>query len=329
MKQNPLDILNKIKNVANLKNEYAKTIGIKLNKPGKIRFQLIAPDVEHLFKARTQHFIQPLPNNESNENVLVVDCQGENCPICEVANSFRKSGITVEQINDAYNPRYPYPKLRNFLTQPEHFLVAARVLLDNADEGNYLPKDAEIGSTQILQLSRTAFNNLMTSYEDFLSDYDDDIEELPPLFGIVDDSKEEGVLNSLSITLRISVQGAWSYNFSFGKGVSVKIEDVDSEKLGVISSDTFKVTEDYMEKAIKRIESIKNYIINGNNWNSDEIIHNDTPKSNVVEKAKQRIAQQQLNKEDINNIDNILDDDDTVEEDTKDTVDDDFDLDTL
>lgn len=329
MKQNPLDILNKIKNVANLKNEYAKTIGIKLNKPGKIRFQLVAPDVEHLFKTRTQHFIQPLPNNESNENILVVDCQGENCPICEAANSFRKSGITVEQINDAYNPRYPYSKLRNFLTQPEHFLVAARVLLDNADEGNFLPKDAEIGSTQILQLSRTAFNNLMTSYEDFLSDYDDDIEELPPLFGIVDDCKEEGVLTSLSITLRISVQGAWSYTFSFGKGVSVKIEDVDSEKLNVISSDIFKVSEDYMKKAIKRIESIKNYIISGNNWNDDDDdeISEDISKNNVVERAKQRVMQQQSNKED---IDNILDDsDDVMEEDIKDTVDDDFDLDTL
>lgn len=325
MKQNPLDILNKIKNVANLKNEYAKTIGIKLNKPGKIRFQLIAPDVEHLFKTRTQHFIQPLPNNDSNENILVVDCQGENCPICEAANSFRKSGITVEQINDAYNPRYPYPKLRNFLTQPEHFLVAARVLLDNADEGNYLPKDAEIGSTQILQLSRTAFNNLMTSYEDFLSDYDDDIEELPPLFGIVDDCKEEGSLTSLSITLRISVQGAWSYTFSFGKGVSVKIEDVDSEKLNVISSDNFKVTEDYMEKAVKRIESIKNYIISGNNWNSDDTDEDVSMPNNVVERAKQRAQQKKNNKEE---IDNILDDDD-VKEDVKDTVDDDFDLDTL
>lgn len=264
MALSPRDMLDKIRSKAKLDDKsFEKSIAVKFNKPGKVKLQLLALDSEYLFRARTQHFIQTLPDNEDpNEKTMVVDCQGEGCPICSAMNSFKNSGVTVEAINAAYKPKYAYPKLRNFLIQPEHYLLAARILLDQADEGNYLPKDAAIGSTQIIQLSKRALSSLMASYEDFLADSDEDIDSLPPLFGIFEDGKKS--VKSLTINLRIQVQGAWSYIFSFGKAVEVNIEDVDTEKLEFIKT-PLETTDDYMEKALKRINQIQSYFVGSDN----------------------------------------------------------------
>ena len=258
MGMSPMEMLDKIRNKAKLDNkEFQNSIAIKMNKPGKLKFQLLALNSENLFKSRTQHFIQTLPDNDDpNEKVMVVDCQGENCPVCAAALSFKNSGVTVDDINDAYNPKYPYPKLRNFLTQPEHFILGIRVLADNADEGSYLPKDAEIGSTQLLQLSKTALSNLMAAYEDFIMD-DDDPDSLPPLFGVFENTD---TVKSLTINLRVQVQGNWSYIFSFGKGVEVNKADVDVEKLKFLE-DTTEPSEDYLEKVLDRIRKIQNYFV--------------------------------------------------------------------
>lgn len=255
----PTELLNRIRSTAKLDTkEFEKQVAIKLNKPGKIKLQLLALDSEHLFKPRTQHFIPTLPDNEDpNEKIMVVDCQNENCPICAAAASFKNSGITVEAVNEAYRPKYPYVKLRNVFTQPEHFLLVARVLADQADEGTYLPKEEELGSTQIIQMSKSALSNLLSAYEDFLADTDEDTDTLPPLFGVFDGEKS---VKSFTVNLRIQVQGAWSYNFSFGKAVETKLEDVNMDKLKALS-DTTTPSEDYVAKAVKRIHDIQNYFV--------------------------------------------------------------------
>lgn len=269
MAMSPRDLLDRVRSKAKLgENTYEKSIAIKMNKPGKIKLQLIALDSENLFKARTQHFIQTLPDNEDpNEKIMVVDCQGDGCPICDAMNAFKNSGITVEQINEAYKPKYPYPKLRSFMIQPEHFILGVRVLADNAEDGTYLPKDEALGSTQLLQLSKSALNSLMAAYDDFISDSDEDEDSLPPLFGVFEDGAK--VVKSLTVNLRVQVQGAWSYIFSFGKAVEAKIEDVDIEKLKFLE-ETTKPSEDYLEKAIKRIHQIQNYFTGVNSLIDDE-----------------------------------------------------------
>lgn len=256
----PKEMLDKIRSSAKLdENEYGNQIAIKFNKPGRVKLQLLALDSEHLFKARTQHFIPTLPNNDDpNEKIMVVDCKGEGCPVCAAATAFKNSGIKVEDVNAAYNPRYPYPKLRNVFTQPEHFLLCARILADQAEDGKYLPKDAELGSTQLIQLSKSALNSLMSSYEDFITDYDDDIEELPPLFGIFEDGADK--VKSFTVNLRIQVSGSWSYLFTLGKAVEVSFEDVDKDKLKLLE-EMKEPTDDYVEKAVKRIHDIQNYFI--------------------------------------------------------------------
>nr|CAI9751393.1 hypothetical protein DGKKSRWO_DGKKSRWO_CDS_0102 [uncultured phage]CAI9752279.1 hypothetical protein CVNMHQAP_CVNMHQAP_CDS_0102 [uncultured phage] len=255
----PTELLDRIRAKAKLDEKgFDKQVAIKLNKPGKIKLQLLALDSDHLFKARTQHFIPTLPDNEDpNEKIMVVDCQGEHCPICDAATAFKNSGITVDAVNEAYHPKYPYPKLRNVFTQPEHFLLAVRVLADQADDGTYLPKNEAIGSTQLLQLSKSALSSLMSSYEDFLSDYDGDAEELPPLFGVFEGTDK---VKSFTVNLRVQVQGAWSYIFSFGKAIETSTSDVNMDKLKFLS-DTVAPTEDYVEKAVKRIHDIQNYFV--------------------------------------------------------------------
>lgn len=263
MAMSPMDMLNSIRNKAKLEEvDYGNIIAIKLNKPGKIKMQLLALDSENLFKSRTQHFIQTVPDNDDpNEKVMVVDCQGENCPICSAANALKASGITVDMLNAAYKPKYPYQKLRTFLTMPEHFIVYAKIIQDSAEEGKYLPKDAELGSAQFVQLSRTALNSLMESYEDFIddaSDNDEDIDNLPPLFGIFENGAKE--VSSLVVNCRISVQ-PYSYNFTFGKATKTKLEDIDMDKIEKLSEGPLTPTEDYLEKALQRIKDIQNYFV--------------------------------------------------------------------
>lgn len=279
MAMSPMEMMNKIRNKAKLDEvDYGNIIAIRLNKPGKLKVQLVALDPEFLFKSRIQHFIQIVPDNEDpNEKVMVVDCQGQNCPVCAAANALKQSGVTVEMLNAAYKPKYPYQKLRTFLTMPEHYIVCARILQDSAEEGNYLPKGAELGSTQFLQLTKSALNSLMEAYEDFIDDADEDADNLPPLFGVFEDGAKE--VESLTISCRVSVQ-PYAYNFTFGKAVKVKLEDVDTEKLEKLAEGPLEPTEDYMQKALKRIKDIQNYFVGGNSGGGidniiDSSVYND------------------------------------------------------
>ena len=231
----PNEIISKVKSTANLRDSEEPQVNIiKINKPGKLKFQIIAPTVDVLFKPRTLHFIQPLPDNDDpNEKVLCVECQKENCPICTAFNVFKNSGITVDEINAAYpQNKYPYTKIKSFITMQEHYLLVVRVLADQAEDGYYLPKDEEIGSTQILQLSKTALNSLMTSYQDYIDDLvDSDVNTETgdySLFGIYDNDSD--VINSLSINLRVTTSGQWQYIFTFNKAVEVNKKDIDVSK---------------------------------------------------------------------------------------------------
>lgn len=256
-KMSPMDLLNKVRSSANLTTPTTeKSIAIKLNKAGKLKFQLIALSEDYLFRARTQHAIATLPDNEdTNTKMIVIDCQGKDCPVCLAAQQFKNSGVTVEALNEAYKPKFPYTKVRNFLTGSEHFLVGVRVLTDNADEGTYLPKEEEIGSTQLLQLSKAAFNSLMSAYEDFIEDNEDEMDELPPLFGIVDDKSD--IVESLTVSVRIATQ-PWSYSFTFGKATKVNKTDLNIDKLKLIE-DAPVPSEDYIEKAVTRIKELQNW----------------------------------------------------------------------
>lgn len=262
MSMSPMDMLNSIRSKAKLEEvDYGNIIAIKLNKPGKIKMQLLALDSENLFKSRTQHFIQTVPDNDDpNEKIMVVDCQGENCPICSAANAFKASGITVDMLNAAYKSKYPYRNLRSFLTMPEHFIVYAKIIQDSAEEGKYLPKDAELGSSHFVQLSKSALNSLMEAYEDFIDDCDEDIDDMPPLFGIFEDEAKE--VSSLTVNCRISIQ-PYSYNFSFGKASKTSLDEVDVDKLKKLSEGPLIPTDDYIEKALHRIKDIQNYFVGG------------------------------------------------------------------
>lgn len=302
MAMSPRDLLDRVRSKAKLgENNYEKSIAVKLNKPGKIKLQLIALDSENLFKSRTQHFIQTLPDNEDpNEKVMVVDCQGDGCPVCDAMNAFKNSGVTVEQINEAYKPKYPYPKLRNFMIQPEHFILGVRVLADNAEDGTYLPKDEALGSTQLLQLSKSALNSLMAAYDDFISDSDEDEESLPPLFGVFEDGAK--TVKSLTVNLRVQVQGAWSYLFTFGKAVESKLEEIDTEKLKFLE-DTTKPSDDYVEKVIKRIHQIQNYFTGASNLLDDDDEDEITSKQKSVSNSKTNVDTKSA-------IEDLIDDDD-------------------
>lgn len=285
----PMDLLNKIKNKAKLDEvDYGNIIAVKLNKAGKIKMQLVALDSENLFKSRVQHFIQTVPENDDpNEKVMVVDCQGENCPICSASETFRNCGITTDMINAAYKPKYPYTKLRNFLTMPEHYIVCAQILADNAEEGNYLPKEAELGSTQFVQLPKSALNSLMEAYEDFIEENEDDLVNLPPLFAIF----EDGVTKAKSLTVNCRIQTQpFAYNFTFGKAVETDIESVDKEKLSKLAEGPLVPTEDYMNKAIKRINDIKEYFVGASKVSTT-----------VADRAVKETATEKIN--------NIVDDD--------------------
>lgn len=254
-KKNPMDILNSIRSKAKLDNEdFSKSVAIRL-KPGKIKFQLIANDDEHLFKPRTQHMIPTVPEcDDKNEKWMVCDCKETNCPVCTAVNAFKNSGVTLEDINEAYSPKYPYKSLRSVFTGNEHYLLLARVLADNADDGSYLPKDAQIGSTHLIQFPKSALNGLMSAYEDMLDDADG--EDVPALFAIFDGDK---VANSVTITARISYQ-PYSCNFTFGKAVDVNYDEVDKDKLNLLVESP-QVPEEHYEKCVKRIKDIQNYFI--------------------------------------------------------------------
>lgn len=301
MALSPIDVLNNIRSKVKLEDSFEKQVVMRLNKEGKIKLQLLAPDQDHLFKARTQHFIPTLPGEEDpNEKSIVINCMGSNCPICNALSTLKYSNVTVEALNDAYSPKYPYTKLRSAFTYPEHFLIAARVI----EDGNkFLPKDESFDDVQIVQFSRSALNSLLHAYEDMLEDNEDALDSLPPLFGIVNDNNNYTV-KSLIVTLRIQTQ-PWSYSFTFNtKGVECDLTEINkTERLEQITSDTTP-NEDYVEKAVSRINEIKNYF------------NNSVKSTNVVSAPNTKVSNSEPIKEP--SIDDIID-----------TDLDDFDIDSL
>lgn len=265
----PTEMLNQVRSKAKLEDsEFSKQIAIKLNKEGKIKFQLLALDSDNLFIPRTQHFIPKIPGSESDskQKIIVCDCLGENCPICSAALAFRNSGVELDTVNETYSNKYPYQNLRSVFTQPEHFLLGARILLDSPDEGSYLPKDAQIGSTQLIQFSRTALNSLMQAYEDYLEDSEiGDDSNFPSLFAIFDDKDK---VNSFIINCRIQTS-PYSYTFSFGKSNEISIKDVDVEKLKLLSG-LSKPADEYVESAVKRVKDITNFFTSSSFLDEDE-----------------------------------------------------------
>lgn len=264
MSQSPKDILNSIRAKAKLNTDadFSKQVAIKLNKEGKLKLQLLAPDSEHLFVSRTQHFIPKIPySDDANQKGIVCDCLGEGCPVCSAVTSFIHSGIELSTVNDVYKNKYEYRTLKSVFTQPEHFLVAARVLRDQTDgDVSFLPKDEEVGSIQLIQFSKSALNSLMQSYEDFLEDMSDtlnvdDENNLAPLFGTVSDA-ENGIIKSLTVNLRVNVT-PYAYTFSFGSGIEVDTKTVSSsEKIELLKEGLQKPAEDYIERAVKRVKDI-------------------------------------------------------------------------
>lgn len=263
-RMSPRDILNKVRNNAKLdENNYNITNVIKL-KPGKIKMQLLTDDADFLFRPRTQHLIPTIPNEEDkNEKWLVADCAGNNCPICKAVESFKNSGVTVDDVNNTYNFKYKYKTLRSVFTQNEHYLLCAKILEDKADDGTYLPKNAEIGSTHLVQFNKMALNSLMSSYEDFLDDLNvDNEEDEPSLFAIFDGNDEYEVANSLIITCRITNQ-PYSCSFSFSRSANIAFNNVDKTTLKNFHK-AIEPTEDYVNKCVERIEKIKNYFVKSN-----------------------------------------------------------------
>lgn len=262
-KPSPMDILNRVRDKAKLNDPQYQQIQVVRMKAGKMKIQLLALDPEFLFLQRRQHVIPTIPHDDDTNNKwLIVNCQGEDndCPICKAAESFKKCGIDVEEVNAAYKPKYPYKNLRSVLTQADHYLLCAVIMVDQCEDGTYLPKNAEIGSTQFIQFSKTALNSLMSAYEDFIEDLDlDDPDDAPSLFAIFDGEDEA---ESLSITCRITNQ-PFSCTFSFGKPITAKLGDVDSDKLEILQKGLEAPSDEYIEKCIKRIRDIQNYFVTG------------------------------------------------------------------
>lgn len=282
-KMSPQDILNKVREKANLdSNAFQKASTINL-KAGKIKLQLLAKDSEHLFRSRTQHVIPTIPNEEDkNETWLVADCKGDDCPVCKVAKEFKNTDITLDEINNEYNPKYPYAYIKNVFTQPEHYILCARVLSDQADDGTYLPKDAEIGSTQLIKFNKTALNNLMAAYEDYLDDLDEEAENAPPLFAIFDG---ESSVESLTVTCRITNQ-PYSCQVAINKPMKVDISDCDEEKLNLLDENNVpEVPAEHYEKCVTRIKNIQNYFLkkyhklNTENFDDVEFTESETKES--------------------------------------------------
>ena len=266
-RMSPTEMLNSVRSKAKLgDNDFSKSIAIRL-KPGKIKFQLVAADCEHLFKPRVQHMIPTVPGEDDpNEKWMIADCKREDCPVCKAANAFKKSGVaSLDDINNAYNMKYPYRSIGALFTQPEHYLLCAKVLADQADDGSYLPKDSEIGSTHLIQFPRTALNNLMSAYEDYIEDNDSDAD----LFAILDDETEEA--KSLQITCRVTNQ-PYSCTFAFNKVAKISKEDIDEEKLELLTTDK-EVPEEHYENCVKRIRKIQNYF-SGNQMREEEADRN-------------------------------------------------------
>lgn len=261
----PLDIISRVREKAKLENnDFSKSQAIRL-KAGKIKFQLVAKDSDYLFRARTQHMIPTVPHDDNKDNKwMVADCKGENCPVCKAVKAFKDTGITVDEINDAYEPKYPYKNVRSLFTQNEHYLLCGIILGDQADNGNYLPKDSKLGDTHLIQFTQTALNNLMSAYEDFIDDFSDnseDNEEVPPLFAIFDG---EDKAKSLTVTCRITNQ-PYSATFSFGKVVELEKNAVDLDKLNLLE-EAPEVPDEHYENCVKRIKDIQNYFIKNNDY---------------------------------------------------------------
>lgn len=307
-KPSPMDILNSVRNKAKLDDEpFAKSIAIRL-KPGKIKFQLLAKDADNLFRPRTQHMIPTLPNNDDkNEKWMVADCKGPGCPVCAAVETFKKSGVVLDDVNAAYNPKYPYKSLRSIFTNSEHYLLCARILADQADDGNYLPKDSEIGSTHLVQFPRMALNALMTAYEDAMENAEDNDTEVPPLFAIFDG---EDKASSLTVTCRVSNQ-PYACNFSFGKETEIAYADIDADKLKLLT-EIPEVPAEHYDNCVKRIKKIQQYFVksaptvDNDDMNDDDLpfTMNEDSKPESVTKEK-TTASADSDDEDFN-IDDLL-----------------------
>ena len=255
----PTEMINKIRSSANLdnNNDFSKSIAVKL-KSGKIGFQLIAPSEDNMFRARTQHIIPTVPNeDDKNEKWIIADCKGEGCPVCMAVNAFKQTDISVDDINSAYMPKYPYKNIKSVFTQPEHFLLFAKITTDQADNGDYLPKNAELGSTHLIQFPRTALSGLIDAYADYKETNDDSDEDTPPLVAIFD--KNSDTAQSLSIICRVTNQ-PYSVNFTFGKVKEIKRSEIDEDKMKLLI-EAPEVPAEHYEKCVKRIEKIKNYFL--------------------------------------------------------------------
>lgn len=304
-KLSPMDILNNIRSKAKLDDNSSKNAIVKL-KAGKIKFQLIAKDANYLFKSRTQHVIPTTPDNDDNqEKWLILDCKKENCPVCDAVDTFKKSGISIERVNEVYKPKYPYKNLKSVFTQHEHYLLCAIVLDENAEEGSYLPKDEELGSTQLIQFSRMALNNLMSDYEDWVKENFDDEDEVPSLFAIFGD---ENKANSVIITCKVRTL-PYSCTFSFTKNATVDMSTVNSDKLDILSEPPAEIPEEYVEKCVKRIKDIQNYFVK---LEDNALPFNLTEEDDTTFFDKKEKEQSSSQKKDTNNDDDDFDLDDLL-----------------
>lgn len=257
---NQMELLKKLADEAKAKKSTSDSIGntiIKLNKPGKIEFQLIAPafNEEIYFKKRQQHVIPVSPDNvNDNEKTLFIDCKGDNCPVCKAAENtiefFKNNYITLDDINNAFDVKYPYKNYRKIFTQTEHYLVYAKITKDSADKGTYIPEGFELNKTYIIQLSENAFFDLMIEYETYKKNNDVVLD----LFTSIEDESKD------ALNIVCQVINPYTIKFDFNGVRKINKEDIDNNKIKFFIENS-EVPAEHYEKCVKRIEKIKNYFL--------------------------------------------------------------------
>lgn len=256
---NQIELLKKLADEAKAKKAL-DSVGnniIRLNKPGKIEFQLIAPapNEEIYFKKRQQHVIPVSPDNVNiNEKILSIDCKEDNCPICKAAENaiefFKNNYITLSDINAAFDAKYPYKNYKKIFTQTEHYLVYAKITKDSADKGTYIPEGFELNKTYIIQLPENAFFDLMIEYETYKKNNDIVLD----LFTSIEDESKD------ALNIVCQVINPYTIKFDFNGVKKINKEDIDNNKIKFFIEKS-EIPAEYYEKCVKRIKKIKNYFL--------------------------------------------------------------------
>lgn len=250
------------------KVKYVKNI-VKCSAPGKIRFQLLAPDEMNIVMQREVHSIPPLPGIEAltpeDSKWLYDNCtQTKTCPICQATENIKNKGITPDKLNSVLKPNYPYTddNIRKLFRAPTTYQVCVLIHNEATEDGKSYIRDEvknEETNTYVLSLSYAMYQSLISAYSDFCDEaLDAGVDEDKMALYAIYDKNTDKYNDSVVIDLHISrdSENKITYNFDFLKPEAIDKTNITQSIVDAIADNDMWTRQYHPEACVNRLNRL-------------------------------------------------------------------------